>query len=51
MVVAVAELWAKRYGYREMGSDLVLGIDISLSAHLAVGYREVERLVALAKTL
>lgn len=50
-LVAAAEKWARRKGHAEMASDLVLGNDISLNAHLALGYREVERLVALAKRL
>jgi aminoglycoside 6'-N-acetyltransferase I len=50
-LVKAAEKWAKRRGYQEMGSDLVLGNEISLKAHLALGYTEVERLVALAKRL
>jgi GNAT superfamily N-acetyltransferase len=50
-LVAAAEKWARRRGYQEMGSDLVLGNDISLNAHLALGFKEVERLVALAKKL
>lgn len=50
-LVKAAEKWAKRKGYQEMGSDLVLGNEVSLAAHLALGYREVERLVALAKRL
>jgi aminoglycoside 6'-N-acetyltransferase I len=50
-LVAAAERWAKRKGHTEIGSDLVLGNDISLNAHLALGYHEVERLVALAKRL
>jgi aminoglycoside 6'-N-acetyltransferase I len=50
-LVAAAERWAKRKGHTEMGSDLVLGNDISLNAHLALGFKEVERLVALAKKL
>lgn len=50
-LVESAEDWARANGYREMGSDLVLGNDRSLKAHLALGYREAERLVALAKRL
>ena len=50
-LVKAAEKWARRKGYQEMGSDLTLGNDISLNAHLALGFREVERLVALAKRL
>jgi len=50
-LVAAAEKWARRRGYTEIGSDLTLGNEISLSAHLALGYVEMERLVSLAKKL
>jgi aminoglycoside 6'-N-acetyltransferase I len=50
-LVKAAEKWARRKGYTEMGSDLLLDNEISLKAHLALGYREVERLVAMAKKL
>ena len=50
-LVAAAEAWARAQGYREMGSDLLLGNDVSLRAHLALGFHEVERLIALAKKL
>ena len=50
-LVAAAEVWARAQGYKEMGSDLLLGNDVSLRAHLALGFREVERLIALAKRL
>jgi len=30
---------------------MLLGNDVSLRAHLALGFREVERLIALAKKL
>ena len=50
-LVKAAEKWAKRRGYQEMGSDLVLGNEISLKAHLALGYLEVERLMTLTKKL
>jgi aminoglycoside 6'-N-acetyltransferase I len=50
-LVKAAEKWAKRKGYTEMGSDLLIDNEPSLKAHLALGYREVERLVAMAKKL
>lgn len=33
-----------------MRSDLLLGNDVSLQAHLALGFHEVERLIALARS-
>lgn len=50
-LVEAGEVWARAHGYREMGSDLLIDNHVSLKAHLALGYREVERLVALAKKL
>jgi aminoglycoside 6'-N-acetyltransferase I len=50
-LVKAAEKWARRKGYTEMGSDLLIDNEPSLKAHLALGYREVERLVAMAKRL
>lgn len=50
-LVMAAEQWARSKGYREMGSDLLLDNDDSLRAHLALGYHEVERLIAMAKKL
>ena len=50
-LVAAAEQWARTKGYREMGSDLLIDNDESLRAHLALGYHEVERLIAMAKKL
>ncbi len=50
-LVVAAEQWARSKGYREMGSDLLIDNDESLRAHLALGYHEVERLIAMAKKL
>jgi aminoglycoside 6'-N-acetyltransferase I len=50
-LVEAAEVWARAQGYKEMGSDLLVDNDVSLKAHLALGYREVERLIAMAKRL
>jgi aminoglycoside 6'-N-acetyltransferase I len=50
-LVEAAEVWARAQGYKEMGSDLLIDNDVSLRAHLALGFHEVERLIALAKKL
>jgi aminoglycoside 6'-N-acetyltransferase I len=50
-LVKAAEGWAREQGYREMGSDLLIDNDTSLKAHLALGFHEVERLIAMAKRL
>lgn len=50
-LVAAAEQWARAQGCREMGSDVEVTNSISLLAHAALGYREVERVVAFAKRL
>ena len=50
-LVEAAEGWARSKGYREMGSDLLIDNDASLRAHLALGFHEVERLIAMAKRL
>jgi aminoglycoside 6'-N-acetyltransferase I len=50
-LVEASEVWARAQGYKEMGSDLLIDNDVSLRAHLALGFHEVERLIALAKKL
>ena len=50
-LVEAAEAWARSKNYTEIGSDLSIDNTVSLTAHLALGYREVERLVAMAKKL
>ncbi len=50
-LVRVAEDWARSQGLKEMGSDTWLDNEVSLLAHLAMGYREAERLIHFAKTL
>jgi len=50
-LVAAAEHWARSQGLREMASDTWLDNDISIKAHLAMGYEEVERLIHFAKIL
>ena len=50
-LVRAAEDWARSQGLQEMGSDTWLDNDVSIRAHLAMGYEEVERLIHFAKTL
>ncbi len=50
-LVRTAEDWARSQGLKEMGSDTWLDNDVSIKAHLAMGYEEVERLIHFAKTL
>ena len=50
-LVMTAEDWARSQGLKEMGSDTWLENEVSIRAHLAMGYEEVERLIHFAKTL
>lgn len=50
-LVAAAEQWAREQGCREMASDCELSNEISLQAHLAIGYEEVERAIHFRKLL
>ena len=50
-LVRAAEDWARSQGLKEMGSDTWRDNDVSIRAHLAMGYEEVERLIHFAKTL
>ena len=50
-LVRTAESWAKASGLSEMASDCDLENQVSLNAHLALGYEEVERLVQFRKSL
>ena len=51
VLVHEAEDWAREQGCMEMGSDTWLDNDVSIKAHLALGYEEVERLIHFVKTL
>lgn len=46
-----AECWAREHGYTEMASDTELGNTVSLKAHAALGYEEVERQICFRKSL
>jgi aminoglycoside 6'-N-acetyltransferase I len=50
-LVSAAESWAKASGLSEMASDCELDNQVSLDAHLALGYEEVERLIQFKKSL
>jgi aminoglycoside 6'-N-acetyltransferase I len=50
-LVQAAEDWARSLGMTEMGSDTWLDNEMSIAAHLRMGYQEVERLVHFAKKL
>jgi histidine triad (HIT) family protein len=50
-LVAAAETWASRNGYREMASDALLENEASHRAHRAIGFAEVERHVVFRREL
>ena len=50
-LVEAAEEWARSQGLSEMGSDTWLENEVSIRAHLKLGYEEAERLVHFVKKL
>lgn len=50
-LLAAAEEWARAKGCREMASDTDLGNDVSIAAHLALGYQQVGRVIPFKKPL
>lgn len=50
-LVHAAEDWARQFELKEMASDCEINNEISLKAHLALGYEEVERLIHFKKSL
>ena len=50
-LVKTAENWAREQGLTEMASDTWLDNEVSIQAHLKLGYEEVERAVHFAKRL
>jgi aminoglycoside 6'-N-acetyltransferase I len=50
-LILTAEHWAREKGCTEMASDTWLENEASITAHLRLGYYEVERLVHFAKRL
>lgn len=50
-LMTAAEQWARDRGFTELTSDTTDSYPLSLDAHFANGFVEVERLIALRKTL
>ena len=50
-LVEAAEAWALMNGFAEIASDTELDNGISLQAHLALGFEEVERQICFKKSL
>lgn len=50
-LVKAAEQWARAQGCTEMASDCELDNHVSLRAHLALGYEEVDRAILFRKSL
>ena len=50
-LIEAAERWALAHGCTEMGSDAEIGNEVSLRAHVALGYAEVLRAVLFSKKL
>lgn len=50
-LVAAAEHWAREQRCSEIASDAVIGNRVSESAHLALGFEEVERAIHFRKSL
>jgi len=50
-MVHTAEQWAREKGMSEMASDTWLENEVSIAAHLKMGYYEAERLVHFVKRL
>ncbi|MGD8405871.1 MAG: GNAT family N-acetyltransferase [Anaerolineales bacterium] len=50
-LVRAAEDWARSQGLTEIASDTWLDNEVSIQAHLKLGYEEIERLVHFAKKL
>jgi len=51
LLVAAAEAWAREQGCTEMASDCLLENQVSLMAHLSLGYEEAERLIHFRKVI
>jgi len=51
LLISCAEQWARSQGYDELASDAEIDNEGSISAHLALGFQEVERSVSFIKKL
>ncbi len=50
-LVRAAEAWALEHGFSEIASDTELGNKVSLQAHTALGFEEVERQICFRRKL
>ena len=50
-LLAAAEAWARAQGCREMASDCLVRNEVSRRAHVALGYREGDRVIQFSKRL
>jgi len=50
-LVGATEAWARQQGCSEIASDCLIDNQVSLEAHLSLGYEEVERLIHFRKRL
>ncbi len=50
-LVVAAEEWVRSLGCRQMASDAEIENGVSIEAHVAIGYREVGRVVHFSKDL
>ena len=46
-----AEAWARQHGFAEIASDTLIDNAVSIAAHKALGYQEVERIVCFRRSL
>lgn len=50
-LMRAGETWARSKGHVEIGSDALIENDVSLAAHRALGFDEIERVVCFARKL
>jgi aminoglycoside 6'-N-acetyltransferase I len=50
-LVMAAEVWCRSCGYAEIASDCLHDNEVSLDAHIALGYEETDRLIHFRKSL
>ena len=50
-LLSACDDWARKLGYREIGSDVDIGYAISLASHQAWGFEERERVVCFRKRI
>ncbi|NWG91505.1 MAG: GNAT family N-acetyltransferase [Parvularculaceae bacterium] len=50
-LMRAGEAWARERGFAEIASDALIENAVSLAAHRALGFQEIERIVCFAKAL